>query len=958
MRNQLIIAIFLIHLFNLQLFSQHVPSSERGDPALRKKTSLDANDVRVTVMNHGHTGRYGGVPIYEQTPYEWPKNSGQVYLAQTTVFIGAEVVDKNGVTVHIIDVDNGRSSPQGTTWNFEPVSGYFNPVKGNIANSNDPESWPDFWPDRLADSTDPGWSGSWDGYLGKNRFIEGQELYYKMSDDRYDRYEYYPDETDLTRKGLGLLVKGRVIELTDPIARDIVFQIYEIKNDGTKPLNKLAFTFGVADFVGGDGDSQDDISDYDLTTNLLWCYDYDGFAPTFGNNPVGMFGVTFLKTPKNIEQTHELGINSLWRTPAGGLNINSDETMWFDFMTAGKFYDPRSVIAGEYDLWMSSLYFELQPGETTEFVIAIILANGATKEEKVDELYRKLFYAQELLKSSLAFENVDVEINNPAPDVQISGASQIDWSTDNTSGTVISHIHYSDDAGSTWKFLAKDTLNSGQFSWDTNELSDGILYKLLIHTFAENGIGRDTTEGIFTINNLNKEAPPQILFLSPEKDERIAGEYKISWIAGDADGTAYLVNIYYKLNQDTDWIPLALNIQNSNEILWNTNNLPNSDFYEICGEVISTGETVRTYIAPVKTANERQLFEDAILNTKKQTIGTGQFEIRVVDQNEISGDSYSVRFKQNNDGPLMYDVYNLTQKQFAVQNATEVDGMVEGPYYDGIRLMIQSDPLEFDAQGSGWKQTDVYSTNFNVADGGSERVADYQLIVGEVGIDTSKAGSYLGIQFPAKRVNFKLFNLTENRSIDFIFAEIDSVSEGGAGRFTSRLYSPYPQYPNIKFPQLDRIIFLESDSEGVLTTSYYLEMPVEDFLRNPYNGDTLVIHQLKPFVDGDSILFSTQNIVSVPDDDVLYPEKLILYQNYPNPFNATTTISYYLAKPTRVHLTIYNILGQKTEFLFEGKQTAGSHSIVWNAGNLASGLYFVRLETGGDKVYRKIILMK
>ena len=67
-------------------------------------------------------------------------------------------------------------SPQGEPWTFEPIPGYFNEANFKIASSDDPSTWPAFWPDRMSDTTDPGWAGSWDGYFGKNVFIDGQEL--------------------------------------------------------------------------------------------------------------------------------------------------------------------------------------------------------------------------------------------------------------------------------------------------------------------------------------------------------------------------------------------------------------------------------------------------------------------------------------------------------------------------------------------------------------------------------------------------------------------------------------------------------------------------------------------------------------------------------------------------------------------------------------------------------------
>ncbi len=294
-------SVLLLLAFAFTAIAQHVPSDERGDPKLRRKTQMEGNLVRTTVFNFGQTGRTGGeFPIYEETPYEWPKNTGKVYLALTGIFVGAEAIDERGDLHHIVDVMNYRTSPQGKTWNLEPVAGYLDPESGDIANSIDPETWPDFWPDKMADSTDPGWPGSWNGYFGKDKFNADQEIYYKASDDLYDRYNYYfPDSTDRSRKGLGMLVDVRVMAWSQVLVEDVVYILHNIKNDGTEDYDKVAFTIWLADFVGGDGDSQDDISEFDLIEDIAWSRDSDGKAPQFGNDPVGAVGVAFLETPGN-----------------------------------------------------------------------------------------------------------------------------------------------------------------------------------------------------------------------------------------------------------------------------------------------------------------------------------------------------------------------------------------------------------------------------------------------------------------------------------------------------------------------------------------------------------------------------------------------------------------------------------------------------------------------------------
>ncbi|UCC78426.1 MAG: T9SS type A sorting domain-containing protein [Candidatus Zixiibacteriota bacterium] len=81
-------------------------------------------------------------------------------------------------------------------------------------------------------------------------------------------------------------------------------------------------------------------------------------------------------------------------------------------------------------------------------------------------------------------------------------------------------------------------------------------------------------------------------------------------------------------------------------------------------------------------------------------------------------------------------------------------------------------------------------------------------------------------------------------------------------------------------------------------------------------------------------------------------------QNYPNPFNASTTIEFELAAPADIDLSVYNLNGQKIENLKQGSMEAGNHSVVWNARNVSSGIYFARLEAGGISKSLKMQLLK
>jgi hypothetical protein len=79
---------------------------------------------------------------------------------------------------------------------------------------------------------------------------------------------------------------------------------------------------------------------------------------------------------------------------------------------------------------------------------------------------------------------------------------------------------------------------------------------------------------------------------------------------------------------------------------------------------------------------------------------------------------------------------------------------------------------------------------------------------------------------------------------------------------------------------------------------------------------------------------------------------------YPNPFNDSARIYYSLDRNASVRLMIHDILGRHVATLVDGEQGIGSHSVIWDANNVASGTYFAVLEAGSAVRTLKMTLLK
>lgn len=104
--------------------------------------------------------------------------------------------------------------------------------------------------------------------------------------------------------------------------------------------------------------------------------------------------------------------------------------------------------------------------------------------------------------------------------------------------------------------------------------------------------------------------------------------------------------------------------------------------------------------------------------------------------------------------------------------------------------------------------------------------------------------------------------------------------------------------------------------------------------------------------------FAAVMVTTGVDDDGALPVEFSLKQNYPNPFNASTTVKFSLPEAGDVTIEIFDILGRHIETLVSGNQPAGEHSVIWNADNQPSGVYFYRINSGSFTDQKSCLLLK
>ncbi|MFH1249939.1 MAG: T9SS type A sorting domain-containing protein [bacterium] len=139
------------------------------------------------------------------------------------------------------------------------------------------------------------------------------------------------------------------------------------------------------------------------------------------------------------------------------------------------------------------------------------------------------------------------------------------------------------------------------------------------------------------------------------------------------------------------------------------------------------------------------------------------------------------------------------------------------------------------------------------------------------------------------------------------------------------------------------IIDLNDDGtdELIIQTQKYIDGHHSDFSVEIYSFDTLTVARLGIY-ENKSQLIAEYRLLDV----------------YPNPFNLSTVVPFEVSIPENIKITVYDLSGHVIAVLTDRYYDSGKYSLQWNAGEISSGVYFVRMTAGNYSITRKILLMK
>lgn len=194
------------------------------------------------------------------------------------------------------------------------------------------------------------------------------------------------------------------------------------------------------------------------------------------------------------------------------------------------------------------------------------------------------------------------------------------------------------------------------------------------------------------------------------------------------------------------------------------------------------------------------------------------------------------------------------------------------------------------------------------------------------------------------------------KSFEFQIANVDNEKRQVVIGLISMVTGEKPDMPAGSGAVAELHFILEPGVNSVEITPIELENPNHSltYYWNDYTNGRPEVQSVHPEVEAGQVFYANATAI---------PSEFALHQNTPNPFNPTTKLSYDMAQPGDVKISVFNVLGQNVIDLVDGYRDAGRYEVIWdgkdNTGaQVASGVYFYRISTGQFSDTKKMLLLK
>lgn len=928
-------------------------SAQTSAPTLRKIGFLTGNRIGLSAYNDGAiSGFQQGIDLRG----EWPLGSGENYIGDITPCIGLElpIKDYNGDgiadSVHSVIISRGprygqgeeRNPTLGYFWGFNPVTNTVNENSDSFPLSSDKSTWP------------INWGGVWPGLYNSGEIVADKEAFFKMDDFWDDEFNgiFHPIESDLSITGHGIEVSVRLMQFNSLGLEDVLFRVYDIKNNSDHNYEKVFFGNVTGTLMGGDGDSGDDLSYLDDSTGIIYSWDADGI----GN--VGQLTATMAEAFIESPSFNDFGESNLF-SQSGSPDMSNDSLLW-DRFTKPNMYSQFLPMPMDGDILYSTKLFSLNSGETKRVVS--IIAFDYLK----DRLEDKIFLAEALWHNQFNTEQLQskIKVNNFEENSEFSNVVPITWQSSYTGGKV--DLYYTGDFGETWSLIAESLGNTGSYNWDSqlSNIEESAFGQFRIILKDENNylIGYSTSNSFLLDKNGNGKPILEILNEEVLYSKTLTeNNIELSIMVGDSEKENLGLNIYYKnsINGSYQLIE-GLEYPFSNVAhLYNLNllTLPNSDELFIKFEVKDSKNEYIYVTKKISKQNVRELTSNEYL-TVISGYSKSQFNVYIADKTVLLPVKYLITFDDTSSIENVYfNVKKISDDTSVLENELFLPN-IESKMFNGIVFETDFVKTKLDLEKSKWNSN--VSANFNylmqpfvnhdgMEDNGYSLPNDYKIVFYDSVVDTSIADTLIRklppfrTIIPTKAVNFKIWNITKNKEVDFTALE--------SGTITSNL-----------------IIWLHEENLSKRKRTWRINISLQEPNMFPIGkeGDTLFLASQKGFSVYDSLVIENL-VVGVNSGDNI-PTKYSLSHNFPNPFNPSTTIRYTIpsnvnGEAVNIKIVVFDVLGREVVTLVNGNQKFGDYEVNFDASNLSSGVYFCRLNASINSVIRfsksiKMLLIK